>query len=64
MFVRLDPSLVPLEPSVLYLCLSEHEGVTSHQGKVVGVNPNDAQLREVSVVSGNLLQDLQELKTI
>lgn len=36
----------------------------SHQGKVIGVDPNDAELREVSVVSGHLLQDLQELETI
>lgn len=43
------------------------DGVLSwatHQWEVIWVNPQDAQVRVVSVVPGNLLQDLQELVTI
>lgn len=36
----------------------------THQWEVIWVNPQDAQVRVVSVVPGNLLQDLQELVTI
>lgn len=36
----------------------------THQWKVVWVNPQDAQVRVVSVVPGNLFQDLQELISI
>lgn len=36
----------------------------THQWKVIWVNPQDAQVRVVSVVPGNLLQDLQELIAI
>lgn len=61
--MQLHPWLVPIW-SLLPLCLSKAEGLVAHQGKVVRVNPNDAELRELSVVSGHLLQDLQELETI
>lgn len=36
----------------------------THQRKVVRVNPHNAQVRIISVVPGNLLQDFQELKAI
>lgn len=36
----------------------------THQRKVIWVNPQDAQVRVVSVVPGNLFQDLQELIAI
>lgn len=36
----------------------------THQRKVIGVDPYDAQVRVVCVVPGNLLQDLQELIAI
>lgn len=36
----------------------------AHQWEVVGIDPDDAELRKLSVFSGNLLQDLQELITI
>lgn len=35
--------------------------VAAHQGKVIRVDPDDAELRQVGVVSGHLLQDLQKL---
>lgn len=53
-----------LSVACLPLRLAKAEGLMSHQGKIIRVNPNDAELRELSVVSGHLLQDLQELKTI
>lgn len=36
----------------------------THQWEVIWVNPQDAQVRVVSVVPGNLFQDLQELIAI
>ena len=35
-----------------------------NQREVIRVDPDDAEVREVGVVSGYLLQDLQELKTV
>lgn len=43
----------------------ERQGApAAHQRKVVGVNPDNAQVGIIGVVPGNLLQDFQELKTI
>lgn len=36
----------------------------SYQGEVVRVNPDNAEVRVVGVILGNLLQDLKELKTV
>lgn len=36
----------------------------SYQREVVGVNPDNAEVRVVCVIFSNFLQDLQELKTI
>lgn len=36
----------------------------TYQWEVVGINPDDAEVRKVSVFPGNLFQDLQELITI
>lgn len=36
----------------------------THQRKVVRVDPHNAQVRIISVVPGNLLQDFQELKAV
>lgn len=36
----------------------------THQWEVIWVNPQDTQVRVVSVVPGNLFQDLQELIAI
>lgn len=38
--------------------------MSAHQGKVIRINPHDAKLGHVCVVSGDLLQDFQELETV
>lgn len=38
--------------------------IAAHQREVIGVDPDDAEVREVSVVPSHLLQDLQKLKAI
>lgn len=43
----------------------ERQGASAtHQRKVIRVNPDNAEVRIIGVVPGNLLQDFQELKTI
>lgn len=38
--------------------------VLKNQGEVIGVDPDDAEVGVVGVVSGHILQDLQELVAI
>lgn len=50
--------------SLWFLRFILHSVLCSYQGEVIGVNPDDAEVRVVCVILGNLLQDLQELKTV
>lgn len=44
--------------------LSHEDSPTSHQGEVVRVDPDDAEVGLVRVLLCHLLQDVKELKTI
>lgn len=59
------PSTPPFHARPIHELNQERQRASAtHQRKVIRVNPDNAQVRIIGVVPGNLLQDFQELKTI